>query len=189
MAESRDPVPGVGHLCACQLHRHRPADQGRRRLRQGRRRAEDAPLFQGARLRRRDRRRALALPRSRAASCSSTSSPTCRRSPRTSPTNGSSTRPEAELFGAQGQARPADPVHLVEDLRPGPSPLRRRRRRAHDPQVPRRDRLEAAAQPHGALLGSAADGAAQLPLRLSERAPRRPALADGRAARAAARPG
>ena len=24
----------------------------------------------------------------------------------------------------EGQARPADPVHLVEDLRPGPSPLR-----------------------------------------------------------------
>ena len=55
-------------------------------------------------------------------------------------------------------------------------------------KMPRPDRLAAAAQPHGALLGSAADGAAQLPLRLSERAPPGPALADGRAARAAARP-
>ena len=58
-----NPVSRLGHLCAGELHRHRPPDQGRRRLRQGRRRAEDAPLLQGARLRRRDCRRALALSR------------------------------------------------------------------------------------------------------------------------------
>ena len=50
-----------GYLRARELHRDRPADQGCRRLRQGRRRAEAAPLLQGAGVRRRDRRRALAL--------------------------------------------------------------------------------------------------------------------------------
>src|SRR3954447_15931234 len=42
------PVPRLGHLCARQLYRARPADQGRGRLREGRRRAQDAPPFQGA---------------------------------------------------------------------------------------------------------------------------------------------
>src|SRR5215213_8786553 len=91
---------------------------------------------------------------------------------------------ELRAVRGAGPARPADPVHLVQDLRPGPSSLRWRRRRAHDPQEARPDRLEAAAEPHGALLGSAADGAAQLPVRLSERAPRGAAVDYGRVARA-----
>src|SRR5690349_24114492 len=54
--------------------------------------------------------------------------------------------------------------------------------------MPRPDRLEDAPVAHGALLGSAADGASQLPLRLSERAPPRSPLAHGGAARAPRRP-
>ena len=44
--------------------------------------------------------------------------------------------PEASCSAPRSGSSP-DAVHLVEDLRPGPSPLRQRRRRAHDPQVPR----------------------------------------------------
>src|ERR1044072_5256169 len=89
----------------------------------------------------------------------------------------------------EGEARAADAIHLVEDLRRRPPPLRWRRRRPHDPEKARRNRLAAPPQPHGALLGGAPDGAAQFPLHISERTPLRTAVALERAARAAARPG
>ena len=130
------PVPRLGHLCAGELHRHRPADQGRRRVRQGGRRAEDAPLFQGARLRRGDRRRALALPdharrtvRRHHHQHADGHDPCHRRMVRQCA--------RGRAVRGEGQAGAADAVHLVEDLRPGPSPLRHGRRRAHDPQTPR----------------------------------------------------
>ena len=139
-----DPVPRLGHLCARELHRHRPADQGRRRVRQGRRRAEDAPLFQDHGfdvemvderwLNRDHARRAV---RRRHHQHADRHHPRHRRMVRR--------RAGSRAVRREGPPGPADAVHLVEDLRPGPSPLRRCRRRAHDPQVPRRDRLAAAA--------------------------------------------
>ena len=79
--------------------------------------------------------------------------------------------PEAELFGAKVRLVPPTQFIWSKIFVQDHHRYDMARRRAHDPQMPRRDRLAAAAQPHGALLGSAADRAAQLPLRLSERAP------------------
>src|SRR5438874_13841843 len=83
------------------------------------------------------------------------------------------------------QARSTDAVRLVEDLRPGSSPLRHGGRRPHDLEVPRRNRLAPAAQSYGAVLGGAADRAPQLPIHLPERAALRTPMVDERAARAA----
>jgi hypothetical protein len=85
--------------------------------------------------------------------------------------------PRAELFGTEVHLVPPHRVRLVQDVRPGPLPLRWCRRCAHDPQASLGDRLAAPAQPHGIALGSAADAPSQLPLHLSQRAGFRSAVA------------
>ena len=93
---------------------------------------------------------------------------------------------QIEVFGTPVRIVGADRARLVEVLHPAPPPLRRRRRRPRHPEGARADRLAAAARLHGGALGGAADAPPELPLDLPDRARQRPALADGRAARAAA---
>ena len=98
--------------------------------------------------------------------------------------------PPGRALRRAGPAHAADRDDLVQGAAAEPAPLRRRRHRPPDPAPDRADRLAAAAHAHGAVLGSAADPRAQLPLHLSLRARAGAALAVRRAApaRAPSRP-
>ena len=177
--------PGRGHVRGQLLHRHQPGDQGPRHFLQGGRLPAHPAPVQGARLRDRDRGRAVdrqGPPRRLL----------LRRDLRLRHRRGQHLRPlvPGEPSGRDlrraGPAHAADRDDLVQGALAEPAPLRRRRHRPSHPAAMGADRLAAAADPHGAILGGAADPPPELPLHLPIRAGTGAALAVRRAAPAGA---
>ena len=185
LAESQIPCLVAGTFADQLLYRHQPGDQGSRHLLQGGRLPAHPAALQGSGLRDRDRGRALdreGPARGRV----------LRRDLRLGHRGGHGHRPlvpgkpSGRALRRDGAADPADRDDLVEGAAAEPAPLRRCRHRPSDPAPERADRLAAAADAHGAVLGGAADAPPELPLHLPVRARPDPALAHGRAAAARA---
>ena len=184
--QPRPAVPARRHLCGQRLYGHHAARPrtSTSSARPATTRASSAISRSSATPSR--SRTSAGSARSSRASISSTSSSPPRTAPCRSATPGSRTRARSRCSAAPVRIVGPTELDLVERLHPAAPPLRRRRRHARHAQAARPDRLAAPARLHGAALGGAAGAPHQFPLDLSDRARPHPALADGRAAGAAA---